>query len=100
MFNKIVSAYETLVTVNANAHYTLREKTKVADVNMDCGSVKPNWSESEISLLVEQVEQKKEVLKGKCSPSLSATDKTEAWMVITDRYRIIKKYNLRKTERC
>lgn len=51
---------------------------------MDGGSRKANWTESEISLLVEQVEQKKEVLKGKFSPSLSATDKSEAWAVITD----------------
>lgn len=59
---------------------------------MDGGSRKANWTESEISLLVEQVEQKKEVLKRKFSTSLSATDKSEAWTVITDRYRIIKIY--------
>lgn len=87
--NKIVNAYESLVTETAHAHYALREETKVADVNMDGGSRKPNWSEVEISLLVEQVEQKKDILKGKFSPSLSATDKTEAWSYITDRYRII-----------
>uniref|UniRef100_A0A8W8I1Z4 Myb/SANT-like DNA-binding domain-containing protein n=1 Tax=Magallana gigas TaxID=29159 RepID=A0A8W8I1Z4_MAGGI len=52
---------------------------------MDGGSRKPNWSEAEISLLVEQVEQKKDVLKGKFSLSLSATDKTEVWSYITDR---------------
>lgn len=76
-------------TETAHAHYVLREKTKETDINMDGGSRKPNWSEAEISLLVEQVEQKKDVLKGKFSLSLSATDKTEVWSYITDRYRII-----------
>lgn len=76
-------------TETAHAHYVLREKTKEADINMDGGSRKPNWSEAEISLLVEQVEKKKAVLKGKFSLSLSATDKTEVWSYIIDRYRII-----------
>lgn len=80
--------HEFLFTKTAHAHYALWEKTKEADVNMDGGSMKPNWSEAEISLLVEQVEQKKDVLKGKFSLSLSATDKTEVWSYITDRYRI------------
>lgn len=80
--------HEFLFTETAHAHYALRGKTKEADVNMDGGSRKPNWSEAEISLLVEQVKQKKDVLKGKFSLSLSATDKTEVWSYITDRYRI------------
>lgn len=42
------------------------------------GSRKTNWPEAEILLLMEQVEQKKELLKGKFSLSLSVTDKTEA----------------------
>lgn len=41
-------------TETAHAHYVLREKTKETDINMDGGSRKPNWSEAEISLLVEQ----------------------------------------------
>lgn len=54
------------------------KKTKVADLNMAGGSRKTNWSEAEILLLMEQVEQKKELLKGKFLLSLSVTDKTEA----------------------
>lgn len=38
--NKIVNAYESLVTETAHAQYALREETKVADVNMDGGSRK------------------------------------------------------------
>lgn len=67
----------------------MREVTKVADVNINGGSRQPIWSEAEISLLVEQEDHQKDVLKGTFALFLSATDKTEVWSYITYRYRII-----------
>ncbi|XP_062590294.1 uncharacterized protein LOC134251883 isoform X1 [Saccostrea cucullata] len=43
---------------------------------------KRNWNEAEIALLVEQVEDKRDILKGKFSSSLTAADKSAAWTSI------------------
>jgi hypothetical protein len=43
-----------------------------------------NWSEGEVAVLVEEVEDKKDILKRKFSTSLTAADKASAWSGITN----------------
>ncbi|XP_056009439.1 uncharacterized protein LOC125680059 [Ostrea edulis] len=50
---------------------------------MEITSRKKNWSEAEIAILVDQVEENKDVLKGKFSTSLSAAYKAATWARIT-----------------
>ncbi len=40
---------------------------------------KPNWREEEVLLLAELVEQRKQAIKGKFSPTLTSADKKKAW---------------------
>ncbi|XP_062577781.1 myb/SANT-like DNA-binding domain-containing protein 4 [Saccostrea cucullata] len=46
-------------------------------------SRKKNWSAGEISLLVDLVSERKDVLRGRFSPALTSADKAGAWEAIT-----------------
>ena len=42
----------------------------------------PNWSKEEVALLLELVKERKDIIKGKLSPTLSTKDKRRAWCEI------------------
>ncbi|KAK4324881.1 hypothetical protein Pmani_004531 [Petrolisthes manimaculis] len=43
-----------------------------------------NWSKDETMLLLQLIEEKKKIIKGKFSPDLTIRDKREAWQYITN----------------
>ncbi|KAJ8365001.1 hypothetical protein SKAU_G00138320 [Synaphobranchus kaupii] len=45
---------------------------------------KPNWTVEETVMLEEEVEAKKEIIKGKFSPTLTSSHKKEVWKQIAD----------------
>ena len=49
-------------------------------------SRKRNWSDNEIATMIDLVESKIEVIKGKFSPSLTLLHKHRAWEEITNTY--------------
>ena len=49
-------------------------------------SRKKNWSDNEITTMIDFVESKIEVVKGKFSPSLTLLHKHRAWEEITNTY--------------
>lgn len=51
---------------------------------MDTQRRSSNWSKDEVIYLIQRIEERKNVIKGKFGPNLTIKNKREAWQEITD----------------
>ncbi|XP_030271960.1 uncharacterized protein LOC115581168 [Sparus aurata] len=61
---------------------------------------KPNWREEETLLLVELVEERKLIIKGKFSPTLTSHDKKQAWEDISNQLNTSQTFSHRSPADC